>query len=183
MGLFPKIIRDEYKSLVFASKKAIKDEIMLNTNINKICSWFQQTNRRPWLRIAGYIGNGKSTMLKAVKNWFDKTHQRQMMTFYTANDLVKLAVSDPETFNNVIHRHKWLIIDDLGTEPNEVVVYGNKMQPVREMFYARYDKKLVTIFTTNLSDAAFSDYYGERIADRCNEMQQKIIFSQTSYRS
>lgn len=105
-----------------------------------------------------------------------------MMTFYTANDFVKLAVSDPETFNNVIHRHKWLIIDDLGTEPNEVIVYGNKMQPVREMFYARYDKKLVTIFTTNLRDEDFTTYYGERIADRCREMQLKIVFQQQSYR-
>ena len=175
------LIKDEYKNFVFAAKKAVKDEIALNANIEKICCWIKQTDR-PWLRISGYIGNGKSTMLRAIKSWYEKSHPRALFTAYTANELVKLAINAPDVFEQVITKHPRLMIDDLGTEPNEVLVYGNKMQPIREMFYARYDKKLTTIFTTNLSDAQFTEYYGDRIADRCRELQLKIVFAQTSYR-
>lgn len=177
------IIRDEYKNLVFAAKKAVKDENQLNSNIEKICTWMKQVQRRPWCRLAGFIGNGKTTMLHALKSWYEKTHARRIWTAYTANELVKLATQDPDKFDNVIQRHQLLMIDDLGTEPNEVLVFGNKMQPMREMFYARYDKKLITLFTTNLTDEQFTAYYGDRIADRCREMQLKIVFPQTSYRA
>lgn len=177
------IIRDEYKNLVFAAKTAIKDENTLISNIDKICTWLKQAQRRPWCRLAGFIGNGKTTMLHALKSWYEKTHPRSIWNIYSANQLTRIATQDPEQFETIISKYPRLMIDDLGTEPNEVLVYGNKMQPIREMFYARYECKLITLYTTNLTDEQFTAYYGDRIADRCRELQLKIVFPQTSYRA
>lgn len=176
----------EYKSLVNAKKKAIKDESATMTHITSVVEWLANVESRPWCRLSGFIGNGKSTMLQAVKSWFEKTHIRQLFTLHTASEVVRYAAAENNLGNqnfDLLCRIPLLMIDDLGTEPNEVVVYGNKMQPMRDLLYARYDKRLITLFTTNMTDAEFSGYYGERIADRCRELQTKIVFAEKSYRS
>ena len=43
-----------------------------------------------------------------------------------------------------------LAIDDLGTEPVEVMDYGNIITPVINLLTKRYEAHLFTIVTTNL---------------------------------
>lgn len=75
-----------------------------------------------------------------------------------------------------------LAIDDLGVEPVETQAYGNIYYPVIDVLTKRYDKQLFTMITTNLTPAEIRDKYGERIADRLNEMMAKIIFRNETYR-
>lgn len=172
----------EYQNAVFAKFGTVENESAVRANIDKIVEWLQFTKSRPWLRISGYIGNGKSTMLGAIKSWYEKTHPRMLYTLVTAQQVIKVAQSEnKDAFDKLINFPR-LMIDDLGTEPNEILVFGNKMQPIRELLYHRYDRRLQTVFTTNLTDKDFSDYYGERIADRCRELQAKIVFTEKSYR-
>ena len=42
-------------------------------------------------------------------------------------------------------------IDDLGTEPSEVLDYGNVYTPVIDLLTKRYEEQLFTIITTNLT--------------------------------
>lgn len=179
-------IYHEYKTLVSAKKKTIQDENTTMAHVASVVDWLEDTDNRPWCRLSGFIGNGKSTMLQAVKSWYEKTHPRKCFTMYTAPEIIRIAATESNQGNTLFDqmcRYPLLMIDDLGTEPNEVVVYGNKMQPMRDLLYARYDRRLVTLFTTNMTDADFSDYYGERIADRCRELQTKIVFAERSYRA
>ena len=75
-----------------------------------------------------------------------------------------------------------LAIDDLGTEPAEVLSYGNVLSPVIDLLSRRYDDQLFTIVTTNLTPKQIREHYGERMADRFNEMFERIIFDNPTYR-
>ncbi|MCS2960509.1 hypothetical protein NXV12_04270 [Bacteroides thetaiotaomicron] len=59
---------------------------------------------------------------------------------------------------------------------------GQRVFLVTELIYARYDRQLFTIATSNLADEEFGDRYGERIADRMEEMFERLHYSQKSYR-
>ena len=74
-------------------------------------------------------------------------------------------------------------IDDLGTEPREVMDFGNVVTPVIDLLTKRYDEQLFTIITTNLTPKQIREHYGDRIADRLNEMIEKIVFKNDSYRT
>ena len=74
-------------------------------------------------------------------------------------------------------------IDDLGTEPMEVLAYGNVYTPVIDLLTKRYDEQLFTFITTNLTPQKIREHYKDRIADRLNEMVEKIIYSNDSYRT
>ena len=75
-----------------------------------------------------------------------------------------------------------LFIDDVGTEPESVKSWGNEFSPVTELIYARYDRQLFTIATSNLADEEFGERYGLRIADRMEEMFERLHYKQNSYR-
>jgi DNA replication protein DnaC len=75
-----------------------------------------------------------------------------------------------------------LAIDDLGIEPVEVMDFGNVLCPVVDLLTKRYDMQLFTIITTNLTPSEIREKYGDRIADRMNEMMVKIIFNNDTYR-
>ena len=74
-------------------------------------------------------------------------------------------------------------IDDFGTEPLEVIDYGNVLYPITDLLTTRYDRHLFTILTTNLTPSEIRPRYGDRIADRLNDMMGKVIFANSTYRT
>ena len=82
-----------------------------------------------------------------------------------------------------LSQKKMLGIDDLGTEPREVMDFGNVVTPVIDLLTMRYDEQLFTIITTNLTPKQIREHYGDRIADRLNEMGERIVFKNSSYRT
>lgn len=170
-----------YKNIVEGKKKAIENEADLHHNIQLLVEWLADPQQRPWCRLAGFVGNGKTTLLQSVRIWFDATHGRERFNSFLATDLFNIAIKEPERYEQI---KLWprLIIDDLGTEPQAYNAFGNARQPLRELFYQRYDKHLVTLYSTNLTEEDFSNFYGERIADRCREIETKIIITNKSYR-
>ena len=75
-----------------------------------------------------------------------------------------------------------LAIEDMGREPTEVLEYGNVLNPVIDLLEYRYDAQLFTMITTNLNPSEIRQKYGARIADRFNEMFERVIFKNQSYR-
>lgn len=75
-----------------------------------------------------------------------------------------------------------LFLDDVGGEADSVNYMGNRILPVTEILLERYDSRAVTIITGNLSDKGLADRYGVRVADRLNEVADKIAFTGQSYR-
>ena len=54
--------------------------------------------------------------------------------------------------------------------------------PLIDLITTRYEEQLYTIFTTNLTPAQLEEKYGKRIVDRLNEMVEKVVFENESYR-
>lgn len=138
------------------------------------------------LMFCGQCGNGKTTMVKAMQaainslinnNYFKNPTG---LTALDAKDYV-LRSRDQHELENLRNK-KMLFIDDLGREPAEVLEYGNRLNPVTDLIEYRYDKQLFTGFTTNLTPKEIREVYGDRVADRFNEMLEVIVFENKSFR-
>lgn len=144
----------------------------------------------------GLYGNGKTTLLNAFdeavrhldKNYnafsddMAVTHKRYDPIVMDAKTLARQCAKDEDTYIKTIDSNI-LCVDDVGTEPREVLVYGTPYAPVADMLEYRYSKQLFTIVTTNLKPAEFFDKYGGRVKDRLPDMMTRIVSENESYRA
>lgn len=159
----------------------------LTNSIQAIAHWLRI---RPTigLLICGMPGNGKSTMLKAVTTLVnslrptDPIGNNLQIRSVGARDIVEAAAKDGLLYKQYSST-AMLAIDDIGTEPTEIIDYGNILTPLVDLLYKRYDEQLFTIITTNLAPKDVREKYNERIADRFNEMMTKIVFRNPSFRT
>ena len=140
----------------------------------------------------GTCGNGKTTMLYALQDTINELNARGHFSFLSkefdvgmeiidAKDIVVWAKEEPEKLG-FKRRYSMLAIDDLGKEPTEVLDYGNVLSPVVDLLEFRYHNQLFTAVTTNLTPPEIRGKYGQRVADRFNEMLEVIRFDNISYR-
>lgn len=173
----------EYRHRNFVCSADMQDQL------SQMAHWLTTETSRFGILLCGECGNGKSTMLKAfqqVLNFLKIPDQygtgcrgirivdAKYIDYLCRNkypDFLKLAGTD------------MLGIDDLGTEPREVNDYGNVFTPVIDLLTRRYEEQLFTVITTNLTPQQIRAYYDVRVADRLNEMVEKIIYRNGSYRS
>ena len=122
----------------------------------------------------GGVGNGKSTLSRAICVLFDVLSDNKWdskkASCTTALEIAKAAIDDKIWFDRI--KNADMLIKS----------FGNEVSPITEVLYNRYDKLLPTIVTSNLNDKEINDRYGVRIADRFEEMFDKIYFSGNSYR-
>lgn len=141
---------------------------------------------KPGLLLTGAVGTGKSKLLLAISAIIAYyTLGRQGIKIFSAPDICELSRSGDDDNAITFRRLKtfwYLGIDDLGTEPITVKSYGTELSPIIDILYARYDKRLVTVITTNDSLEALKDKYGERIHDRLCEQYDRITFNFKSFR-
>lgn len=149
------------------------------------------------LMFCGPVGNGKTTLMKAFQrciNYLDCIHHFEFlddkeygrrykaeMRIVDVRELIRTAKDDQPAFDT-FKRFQILGIDDLGKEQAEIMDYGNILTPVIDLLEYRYDKQLFTVITTNLVGKEIREKYGERIADRFNEMLDLIVFRNSTYR-
>lgn len=140
--------------------------------IDNVVTWLYDKHR--WLILSGTLGNGKTTMLKALRTIFPTS------VYYTANyifDSFKNKESLP-----VIPNDKMLLLDDVGAEPPLCKIFGEDRAPITDLLLHRYDKLSTTIIATNLSIEDFQKRYGDRLADRIVELGIVIKNDAPSYR-
>lgn len=149
------------------------------------------------IMFCGPVGNGKTTLMKAFQRcvyYLDDGHHfsfldntvysyrfKPEMIIVDVREIVRTAREDAQRFE-YIKKYQMLGIDDLGKEPAEIMDYGNVLSPVIDLLEYRYDKQLFTIITTNLVGKEIREKYGERIADRFNEMLTQVVFKNQTYR-
>lgn len=147
--------------------------------------------------LCGGCGNGKTTMLKALQNLVRRLdilkpnlspnagQSSDNYIDFTIVNAVQLAQFRKTDYNKFckLAQTDILGIDDIGIEPAEVQDYGNFMYPIKELLAMRYDAQLFTIFTTNLEPKDIRQRYGDRIADRLNEMMTKVVYRNPTYRT
>lgn len=168
-------------------------EFIMNDNISEILDRLSRVltegSYHFGLHFYGGCGNGKTTFVKAFQTVINRLQLKIEEECYgnwairimDARAIADLAKNDNDEWQQLC-RIPMLAIDDLGTEPVEVLDYGNVLYPIVDLLTRRYDRQLFTVITTNLTSEEIRAKYGERIADRLNEMMTKIVFRDSSFR-
>lgn len=175
-------------------RKFIASDSFLN-HIRDIAQWITSDDSSFGLFLCGGAGNGKSTILRALKSLIDYLRSNEPSPSYNfpirgfaivpAKHLVALAKAynnpsrdNSELVNRYTHLRdlEILAIDDIGTEARESIHYGDFVTAVIDIMTYRYDEQLCTFASSNLAPAEIATYYDERIADRFREMMHIINF-------
>ena len=173
----------EYRHRVFCSNEDMEKQLQ------EMAHWLTTPSSHFGILLCGGCGNSKSTMLKAFQQLLNTLHIPKPYNEGTygirivdAKYIAYLCKNNYEAYRKLINVDM-LGIDDLGTEPSEVLDYGNIYTPVIDLLTKRYEEQLFTIITTNLTPQQIRGHYGDRIADRLNEMVKKIVFNNATYRT
>lgn len=159
------------------------DRQALDANCKSIARWATSKETKQSLIMTGFPGTGKTTMLDAMAASF-KLLQVPFRRF-NATDLPDIMLDSPELFRDRILRGSWtdyLLIDDIGEEPANVMDYGRQLPLFSKIVAERYARMLPMVITTNLTPEQIRTTYGERTADRLHEIADILTFKGTSYR-
>lgn len=160
-------------------------------NLTRLAEYITSSVPKFGVMLCGTCGNGKSTLMYAFQqalNYLAERHHfdfmgsyfKPRMTIYDSYELSQIARNIKEF--TLIKNKPLLGIDDLGNEPVEILEFGNPLHPVIRLIEYRYINQSFTFITTNLTAKEIREKYGDRIADRFNEMLHVIIFEDGSYR-
>lgn len=175
------------------------------TAINAIFRWCLcldgnlDPDRGLWLW--GNIGTGKSTMLAIVNRFcyafrppsaamslytrdYRPEVSRYRISIYRTKDICDdFAVNGFPALKRYIYSGR-LGLDDLGSETRLTGYFGSVVNVIEEVLHRRYDfrDRSHTHVTTNLSPEQIAEVYGDRVADRCNELFNFVHFGEYTNR-
>ena len=177
-----------YQAQVKRRRRVFERNEHFDTQLNLIANYLTGGSKKFGLMFCGLCGNGKTTWAKALQLLVSGLNLKNPINnlYYVfplcnAKDLALRSKGNYNDWRNVM-RYQLMIVDDLGTEPREVMEFGNVYTPLIDLITTRYEEQLFTIFTTNLTPAQLEEKYGKRIVDRLNEMVEKVVFENESYR-
>ena len=177
-----------YQAEVERRHKVFERNEYFDAQLNLIAKYLTGGSKKFGLMFCVLCGNGKTTWAKALqllvsglnlKNPINNLYY--VFPLWNTKDLAMRSKGNYSDWRNVM-RYQLMIVDDLGTEPREVMEFGNVYTPLIDLITTRYEEQLYTIFTTNLTPAQLEEKYGKRIVDRLNEMVEKVVFENESYR-
>lgn len=164
------------------------DEI--KRNISAVGDFLAIEKRYYGLFMPGSVGNGKTTMLKAIRDLLVHLIDKGIINycegdkyprFVTSREMASIA-KFPNDFRE-LKNAKYLLLDDLCEEPAEIVAYGNYIYPFIELLEYRYDQMLPTIISSNFNAESISNkYQNARLKDRMKEMFKIVSFVEESFR-
>ena len=163
--------------------KFIADVTLVN-HVRAMAKALTEDSPKFGIMLCGTCGNGKTTLLRAFQlslNYLSRNGflQDAGIRIVDAKD-VSTIMKDPNT--RQVRSAPMLAIEDMGREATEVIDYGNVTCPIIDLLEYRYAEQLFTFITTNLNTKDIREKYGDRLADRFNEMLCVITFSNPSFR-
>lgn len=174
--------------VAFRRRQFIADEYTAS-HIAQLADFLTSDTSRFGLMLCGTYGNGKTTLMYALRsatnllNRCGEFNERRVgIRIEDARDIAKLYTARDQRPYNEFKQAEHVIIEDMGKEPIEQMNYGTVISPVVEILEYRYHNQLFTAITTNLTPQEIRAKYGNRIADRFNEMMQVITFQDQTYR-
>ena len=190
-----------YKKIVESEGLAFRKTENIRCQIRKIVEKMTAEDNRWCLLINGHIGNGKSTMSKAllsVMNELIDNHtfnsgdimDWHYMARLSAMELVEVFLDDRDKYRKY-RSQNWLIVDDVGSEPPFVNLYGTRFRPMTDLLFYRYENRLPTVFVSNYkvegdgtteNKGLFDIYDDPRFKDRFRQMFNVVTFKDKSFR-
>ena len=142
--------------------------------LNGIVKWLTvSSSKRRNLLISGPCGVGKTAMMRAMFRTFIPIIPKT--EWISAKDVADIYVGKvPGKGWQEINNCECLFIDDLGMEEESVNDYGNRSSPMLRLLHNRFDRNLITIFTTNLNMQQLYNRYDDRLADRLADYYRLI---------
>jgi len=163
----------------------------LEDNIRQVAVWMTGKGKGSLL-LMGNVGDGKTTMMRAIRrvvhgaeiykvtpDKFELTH----MLITTARELSEGYCANGSAYFDKVLRNDIIGIDDMGAEPAEMLVYGNPINAIADLICEAYEKQSQCVITTNLRADELRPRYGARVADRMNEMFDRVFFRFNTYRT
>lgn len=176
-----------YKAEVMYRGKMFENDEQTKDNIKRVAKFLTSDSGKFGVMLCGVCGNGKTTLLYAFRNLINYFSERSYFEDKNTGLLV-VDAKDVSFYAKDVNRFKYLkgygmvAIDDVGREQTSVLDYGNVLNPLIDLFEYRYNNQLFTFITTNLKPEEIRKKYGDRIADRFNEMFGVISFKNSTYR-
>ena len=174
-----------YRGLV--ARRGMEFKVIPEANLPKILNdvvgWLHRPKFRSTLFLQGAPGNGKTTVLDAVRTLYYSIGKSTVSC--SGPDICEQFKRQFEGLSNKFDLYKeagYVFIDDLGTEPLKYYLYGKEYTPVQDLLAFRYKFQLTSVISTNIPKSDIWDRYGERIDDRFDEMCFIINFPGPSYR-
>ena len=128
---------------------------------------------RPWLLFTGGVGRGKTALMRVILAAISAHPSRPKQLYAPARDLA-LNADLADRARSV----ELLTVDDLGTEPAQVLTYGTPINPLAALIEHRYDRGLATYITTNIPGKTLAEVYGSRVVSRIQELAGVVNFDQ-----
>ena len=181
----------QYTQVVLNLGRTVNADDACQAHCRELAEALTADDRHFGVLLMGNVGSGKTTLMTALQKFFVAANWSVGIKNICNVDTDGLRIvrakniqRDGERWQyfDTLCREPLLGIDDLGAEPTEQLVFGNASTPVTDLLEERYDRRLFTIATTNLSCDMLEKKYGARITDRMNEMFKIIIFKNKSYR-
>ena len=88
--------------------------------------------------------------------------------YVKASRLRSVYMDDRRLYEQALNAD-FLFIDDLGAESEDCVCYLNHEYPLASAICSRYDRRKVTVISTNFTLDAIGERYGQRVLERIFE--------------
>ena len=138
----------------------------------------------------GNIGTGKTTILKAVREFCREVRPRNIEGFEysfrishvgdVCRDFMEKSYMGVQTYIDSNRQ----AFDDLGVEPMPLSYYGTMVNVMEYVLLARYERRDVafTHVTSNISPKQIGQMYGMRVYDRAKEMFNFVEMAGATFR-
>ena len=181
------LMRQQYELLVRG--RGMHQQPIDETALGKVVNFLTNTATRTSMLLIGTPGTGKTTLMRSAYMvigflYRDEISSHKISSKWAkASDLGALLKQDKEGYKE--HKNATcLFIDDMGFNGESEVVndYGVKARPIEDIIEHRYDRQLLTMCTSNLTEGEIRKKYGERIYSRICEAFGIVAMAGTDYR-
>ena len=180
-GILKTSLAENYIDCILASGSKPEDMEFFDRFLNGLVLWLTcHSARRLNLLIAGPPGVGKTALMTAL--YRTMTVKGCNPHWISAKDINDIYRGKGQFYGwKEINQYRFLFVDDVGMEDDVVNDYGNRTAPMLRMLHNRYDRNLVTVFTTNLNWEEICDRYGNRVSDRLSNYH-RLMYEHYSFR-